>query len=168
LIISLIVALDEKGGIGKDNRLPWHIDSDLKRFKSITMGHHLIMGRKTYETIEKPLPGRTMIIVTHNPNYHPNGCIIVKSIDEALSVAEKNHESEVFIIGGGDIFRQSIDMADKIYLTNIHTVVNADTFFPEIEASSWNTVWCEVNIHSVKDEYITDSKILLRNKKDYC
>ncbi len=166
MIISLIVALDEKGGIGKDNGLPWRLNSDLKRFKSITMGHHLIMGRKTYETIGKPLPGRTMIIVTHNPNYHPNGCIIVKSIEEALSVAEKNNEIEVFIIGGGDIFRQFIDMADKIYLTNIHTVVNADTFFPEIEASSWNTVWCEGTIRSEKDEYDTDFKILLRNNKE--
>jgi len=164
LIISIIAALDEKGGIGKDNGLPWRLKSDLKRFKSITMGHHLIMGRKTYETIGKPLPGRTMIIVTHNPNYHPNGCIIVKSIEEALSVVEKNNESEVFIIGGGDIFRQSIDMADKIYLTNIHTVVNADTYFPEIEASSWNMVWCEENKRSEKNEYDSDFKILLRIK----
>ena len=164
MIISIIAALDEKGGIGKDNGLPWRLKSDLKRFKSITMGHHLIMGRKTYETIGKPLPGRTMIIVTHNPNYHPNGCIIVKSIEEALSVVEKNNESEVFIIGGGDIFRQSIDMADKIYLTNIHTVVNADTYFPEIEASSWNMVWCEENKRSEKDEYDSDFKILLRIK----
>lgn len=164
MIISIIAALDEKGGIGKDNGLPWRLKSDLKRFKSITMGHHLIMGRKTYETIGKPLPGRTMIIVTHNPNYHPNGCIIVKSIEEALSVVEKNNESEVFIIGGGDIFRQSIDMADKIYLTNIHTVVNADTYFPEIEASSWNMVWCEENKRSEKNEYDSDFKILLRIK----
>jgi dihydrofolate reductase len=158
--------MDEKGGIGKDNRLPWHLNSDLKRFKSITKGHHLIMGRKTYETIGKPLPGRAMIIVTHNPNYHPNGCISVKSIEEALSVAKKNHEIEVFIIGGGEIFRQSINMADKIYLTDIHTVVNADTFFPEIEASSWKMVWCEENIHSEQDEYDSDFKILLRNNKE--
>lgn len=164
MIISIIAALDEKGGIGKENGLPWRLKSDLKRFKSITMGHHLIMGRKTYETIGKLLPGRTMIIVTHNPNYDPNGCIIVKSIEEALSVAEKNNESEVFIIGGGDIFRQSIDMADKIYLTNIHTVVNADTFFPEIEASSWKMVWCEENKRSENDEYDSDFKILLRIK----
>ena len=166
MIISLIVALDEKGGIGKDNRLPWHINSDLKRFKSITMGHHLIMGRKTYETIDKPLPGRTTIIVTRNPNYHPDGCISVKSIEEALSVAKRNHESEVFIIGGGEIFRQSIDMADKIYLTNIHTVVNADTYFPEIEARSWKMVWCEENKRNKIDEYDSDFKILLRNNKE--
>jgi dihydrofolate reductase len=135
--------MDEKGGIGKDNRLPWHLHSDLKRFKSITMGHHLIMGRKTYETIGRPLQGRTMVIVTHHPNYNASGCIIVNSIREALNVAEKNHETEVFIIGGGEIFSQSLDQADKIYLTNVHTDVNADIFFPKIDARSWKIVVSE-------------------------
>jgi dihydrofolate reductase len=163
LIISLIVAVDEKGGIGKDNKLPWHLRSDLKRFKSLTMGHHLVMGRKTYETIGKPLPGRTMVVVTNNTAYHPNGCIIVNTIEEAIRVVERNHETEVFIIGGGEVFKQSIDFANKIYLTNVHADVDADIFFPKIDSSVWKLVWSKVTTSDEKDEYESDFKILIRN-----
>ena len=164
MIISLIVAMDEKGGIGKDNQLPWHLRSDLKRFKSLTMGHYLVMGRKTYETIGKPLPGRKMIVVTNNTAYHPNGCFIAKSIKEAIQFAESNDEPEVFIIGGGEIFKQSIDIANKMYITNIHAQVDADVFFPAIDFSSWKLIWSEVIIREEKDSFESDFKIYICNK----
>ena len=164
MIISLIVAMDEKGGIGKDNQLPWHIRSDLQRFKSLTMGHHLVMGRKTYETIRKPLPGRKMIVVTNNTSYHPNGCFIANSIKEAIQFADRNDETEVFIIGGGDIFKQSIDIANKMYITNVHAQVDADVFFPAIDFTSWELIWSEVIIRDKKDSFESDFKIFVRNK----
>jgi dihydrofolate reductase len=135
--ISLLVAMDENRGIGIDNGLPWHISTDLKRFKSLTMGHHLIMGRKTYESIGKPLAGRRMIVVTRNLGYQADGCLIAHSVEEALKMAEAFGESEVFVIGGGEIFSQSIDIADRVYLTLVHAHLVADTFFPEIDASQW-------------------------------
>jgi dihydrofolate reductase len=115
LIISIIVAVDEKNGIGKSGGLPWRLPSDLKRFKKITMGHHLLMGRKTYETIGRPLPGRVMIIVTRKKDYHPEGCIIANSTDVGIDYANRNNESELFIIGGGEIFTETIQLAGKIY-----------------------------------------------------
>jgi len=109
VIISLIVAMDEERGIGVEGRLPWHLPADLKRFKSLTMGHHLIMGRKTYESIGSPLPGRTMIIVTRNPSYQPDGCMVARSLDTAIEFARMDLENEVFIIGGADLFEQAIN-----------------------------------------------------------
>ena len=108
MIISLIAAIDINGGIGKDDRLPWHLKADLKRFKRLTMGHYLVMGRKTFESIGKPLPGRKMIIVTRNKSYHPDNCLVVNSIEQAIELAKRNHETEVFIIGGGESI-QTID-----------------------------------------------------------
>jgi dihydrofolate reductase len=121
------------------------------------------MGRKTFETIGKPLPGRTMIVVTHKTTYHAKGCIVVNSIAEAIRVAERNHEIEVFFIGGGEIFKQSIGVANKIYLTIIHVDADADVFFPVIEDSLWKLVWNEVPVRDEKDEYESNFKILIRN-----
>jgi dihydrofolate reductase len=135
--ISLLVAMDENRGIGIENRLPWRLSTDLKRFKSLTMGHCLVMGRKTYESIGRSLPGRTMILISRNPAYLANGCLIAHSVDEALNMAKTSGESEVFIIGGGEVFSQTIDIADRIYLTYVHSQVVADTYFPEISASQW-------------------------------
>ena len=160
----MIVAMDNKGGIGKNNRLPWHLRTDLIRFKKISMNHHLVMGRKTYETIGKPLPGRTMIIITRNKDYHAKGCVIVNSLEEAIRFAEKNNDSEVFIIGGGEIYQQSISIADKIYLTYVHADVDADVFFPQIDESQWTLIWHEVSIKSENDEYASDFKIFVRNQ----
>lgn len=162
MIISLIVATDEAGGIGKNNQLPWHLHSDLKRFKGITMGHHLVMGRKTYETIGKTLPGRVMIIITHNKKYHAHGCIIVHSLEDAIKYAEDLRETELFVIGGGEIFEQSITYADKIYLTLVHTRVDADVFFPKVETSIWELLINESVKKSEKDEYKSDFKIYRR------
>ncbi len=155
--------MDEKGGIGQGNHLPWHLSSDLKRFKSLTMGHHLIMGRKTFESIGKILPGRTMVIVTHDIEYHPKGCIVVNSIEEAIRIAMEAHEIEVFIIGGGEVFKQTINIANKIYLTNVHVDAKADVFFPMIDSSLWKLVWNEASSRDEKDEYESDFKVLIRN-----
>jgi dihydrofolate reductase len=155
--------MDEIGGIGKDNHLPWYLSSDLQRFKSLTMGHYLVMGRKTYESIGKPLPGRTMVVVSYNAGYHPIGCIVVNSVEEAIRVAMEAHEIEVFIIGGGEVFRQTINIANKIYLTNVHVDAKADVFFPNIDSSLWKLEWNQVSSWDEKDEYESDFKILIRN-----
>ena len=127
------------------------------------MGHHLVMGRKTYETIGKPLSGRTMIIVTKNSTYLQKGCIVVNSIEDAISEAGRNNEKEVFIIGGGEIFKQSIEIANKIYLTNVHRDTDADVFFPKIDKSFWKIIWSEEIARDEIDEYESDYKILVRN-----
>jgi len=162
VIVSLIVAMDERGGIGKNNRLPWHLPSDLKRFKNLTMGHHLVMGRKTYETIGKPLPGRVMIVVTHQKDYFLEGCMVARSLRDAIKLAKDDHESEVFIIGGGEIFQQAIDLADKLYLTTVHVNVDADVSFPKIDLIQWEQIKIDNIAQNNKDEYESDYKILVK------
>ncbi len=125
--ISLIVAVSRNGVIGKDNKLPWHLPEDLKRFKALTMGHPIIMGRKTFESIGKPLPGRTNIVITHQKNFAYYGATTTPSLDEALRMTEK--EGEVFVIGGAQVFKHALPAADKLYLTLIDRDVEGDTFF---------------------------------------
>jgi dihydrofolate reductase len=162
LNVSLIVAMDEKSGIGKDNQLPWHLPSDLKRFKILTMGHHLIMGRKTNETIGKPLPGRMMIVVTRQKEYFSEGCMVVNSLKEAIKLADDHHETEAFIIGGGEIFNQAIGLADKIYITTVHTDLETDVSFPKIDPNQWELIAIEDIPQNDKDEYKSDFRILIR------
>lgn len=163
MIVSLIVAMDEKSGIGMDNQIPWYLPSDLKRFKTLTMGHHLVVGRKTFESIGKPLPGRQLIVVTHRKDYHPAGCLVVNSLRAAIKLAQNNHENELFIIGGGDIFKQAIGLADKIYLTAVHADVDKDTFFPKIDSTSWKLEMVEKIDQNEKDEYKSDFMVFIRN-----
>jgi dihydrofolate reductase len=137
LIISIIVAMDRKRGIGVDNKLPWRLPADLKRFRELTMGHHIIVGRKTYESIGKPLPGRRMIIVTHNRSYRTEGCDVAYSIEEAIRIARERGESEVFICGGSEIYECSLPLAERIYLTIVDADVAADTFFPVWDEREW-------------------------------
>ena len=162
MIISLIVAMDEKGGIGWKNTIPWHLTSDLKRFKNLTMGHHLIMGRKTFEAIGKPLPGRVNLVITRNPQYQPEGCQIVENYLDALRLAEKNGETEVFVIGGAEIYRQALPSADLIYLTKIHGIVTADTYFPALDELVWETTHIEVLPREGKDQFDSTYMILTR------
>jgi dihydrofolate reductase len=136
VIISLLVAMDEKRGIGKGGRLPWRLSSDLKRFRELTMGHHLVVGRKTYESIGKPLSGRQTIVLTRTPGFRPEGCLTAGSVQEAIGIAPANGETEAFVIGGSDIYAQALDVADRIYLTQVHAEVDADTFFPGLD-NSW-------------------------------
>lgn len=137
MIISLIVAMDRDRGIGYQGRLPWHLSSDLKRFKKLTMGHHLLMGRKTYESIGRTLPGRVMLVVSRNPFLQADGCVLVHSLEEGMRFALDGGEEELFIIGGGEIFSQSLPVADRIYLTIVHTTTKADVFFPGINPNEW-------------------------------
>lgn len=137
MIISLIVAMDEMRGIGKAGKLPWRLSSDLKRFKELTMGHHLIVGRKTFESIGKPLPGRQMIVVTRNAGFKSEGCLVAGSVQDAFSLAQGRGETEVFVIGGAEIYAQALGVADRVYLTLVHAEVNADTFFPVLHDEGW-------------------------------
>lgn len=128
MIISIIVAMDDKGGIGKDGKLPWHIPEDLKRFKELTMGHPIIMGRKTHESIGRVLPGRSNIIITRDPDYRVEGATVCHSPEAALQLCDEN--DEVFIIGGAEVYEQFLHITDKIYVTQIHKRYPADTYFP--------------------------------------
>lgn len=133
--ISLLVAASENNAIGKDNKLIWHISHDLKRFKMLTMGHHILMGRKTHESIGKALPGRIKVIITRNKNYKAEGCLVVHSIEEAF--LKSSEDNEVFVIGGEEIFRETLSVADRIYLTEIHKHFEGDAFMPEINRHEW-------------------------------
>jgi dihydrofolate reductase len=137
MIISIIVAVAENQVIGFDNHLLWHISEDLKRFKNLTTGHHVIMGRKTYESVGKPLPGRVNIVISRQENFKVEGCLVANSLENALELAKQ--DSEVFIIGGGEIYNQALPITDKIYLTRVHAGFPGDTFFPELNLSEWNT-----------------------------
>ncbi|MEK6287659.1 MAG: dihydrofolate reductase [Acidobacteriota bacterium] len=137
MIISLIVAMDEKRGIGKAGKLPWHLSADLKKFRALTMGHHMIVGRKTFESIGKPLPGRQTIVVTSNASFKPEGCLVAGSVQDAIAMARERKETEVFVIGGAQIYAQTLDAADRVYLTQVHAEVDADTFFPELDNEGW-------------------------------
>jgi|SRR3989344_1040152 len=130
--ISIIVAISKDRGIGFENKLLWKIPDDLKRFHNITTGHPIIMGRKTFESIGRVLPGRTNIVVTQNLNFKVQGCLIANSLEQAIDSAKKSlGADEIFIIGGGQIFEQAIGIADKLYLTIIDAVEKADTYFPD-------------------------------------
>ncbi len=129
--VSLIVALSENLVIGKDNKLPWHISEDLKRFKEVTKGHPVIMGRKTFESIGRPLPGRLNIVITRNSGWKQEGVEVVSSLDEAIKLAKQKDTEEIFVIGGGQIFEEAIKLADKLYLTIVHENIEGDTYFPD-------------------------------------
>ncbi|HYG17410.1 MAG TPA: dihydrofolate reductase [Ohtaekwangia sp.] len=141
--ISLIAALSQNRVIGKNNDLPWHLPDDMKYFMETTKGHHCIMGRKNYESIPKkfrPLPNRTNIVVTHQHDYKAPGCLIVHDIAEGLAIGNNNNEPEMFIIGGAQIFEQSLRQADRLYLTEIRALIEGDTFFPEFDKLTWKEV----------------------------
>lgn len=131
--VSIIVAVaGSKRVIGKAGGMPWHIPEELKRFKEITLGHPIIMGRRTYESIGKVLPGRTNIVITRDQSYLEEGIIVVHSLEEALRFAQnQSGNDEVFVIGGGEIYRQALPLADKLYLTVIDREIEGDTFFPD-------------------------------------
>lgn len=135
--------MDEMGCIGRNNQLPWRLSADLRRFKALTMGHHLIMGRKTYESIGRALPGRQSIIVTHQPGYFAPGCLISNSLEDALRIAENAGENEVFIIGGAQIFRQALPFVERIYMTLIHAQFACEVYFPVYDPGQWNIVSTE-------------------------
>lgn len=150
MIVSAILARSKNFVIGKDNGIPWYLPADLKYFKKITLNHHVIMGRKTYASIGKPLPKRTNIIITRNPYYVVSNCVVMHSISEALEFAQENGETEVFIIGGQEIYQQSMDFLDRIYLTEVDLEVEGDAYFPELDPKDWNL--------SSENEHLPDEK----------
>jgi len=137
MIVSLIVAMDEARGIGREGRLPWHLGADLKRFKQLTMGHHLVMGRKTYQSIGRSLPGRTIIVITRQMSHNLGVCLVAHTLEQALDLARETGESEVFIAGGGEIFAKALPFVDRIYLTQVHTRAVCDVFFPDFMREGW-------------------------------
>lgn len=137
-MITIIAAAAENNALGKDNDLVWHLPDDFKRFKRLTSGHHIIMGRKTFESFPKLLPDRTHVIITRKDDYNPEGTIVVNSLEEAVKVSKLDEQP--FIIGGGEIYEMGMDTADRIELTRVHGEFDADTFFPEIDESEWKLV----------------------------
>jgi len=137
LIISLIAAMDEQNGIGRDGGLPWHLSDDLKNFRRLTMGHHLIMGRKTFESIGVHLSGRQSIVLSRDADYVAEKAILAHSIEDALKLAREAGEEEVFVIGGAQIFALALPMAERFYLTRVHAEVDVDTQFPEFDENDW-------------------------------
>jgi len=137
--IVLLAAMSENRVIGRENRIPWHLPADLKRFKATTTGHHLIMGRRTFESIPgKPLPGRTSIVLTRRPEYRPQGVLVAHTLDEALGLCAG--DEEVFVIGGEEIYRLALPRADEIQLTVVHATIEGDARFPKIEERQWSLV----------------------------
>jgi dihydrofolate reductase len=151
--VSLIVAVAENGVIGKNNELPWRLSADLKHFKQITTGHHIIMGRKTFESIGKPLPNRISIIITRQADYTQAGCLVANSIEQAVELAKQNEETEAFIIGGGQIYDSSLELADEIYFTRVHAEIDGDAFFPKLDSEKWIEISREKHDADEKNQF---------------
>jgi len=153
--ITIIAAIANNNALGKDNDLIWHLPADLKRFKKVTSGHHILMGRNTFESIGKPLPNRTTVIITRNSEYKATGCIVVDSIEKAIEVAKE--DEQIFIIGGAQIYKQTIasNLVDQLDITKVHHAFDADVYFPEIDT----TIWKEIS----SEDFDADEK----NKYDY-
>lgn len=159
MIISLIAALTENRVIGKNNDLPWHLPDDMKYFMQTTSGHHVVMGRKNYESIPpkfRPLPNRVNILVSRQEDYQAPGCTVVNSIPQAIDIAIDNHEAEIFIIGGAEIYNQSLAFANRLYLTEIQTSLEGDAFFPMFNQSEWSEVSRKHHAADEKHRYAFD------------
>ena len=154
-MITIIAAIAKNNALGKDNDLIWYLPADLKRFKKITTGHHILMGRNTFESIGKPLPNRTTIIITRNKNYFKDGCLVAHSIEEAIKLVE--NDDAIFIIGGAQIYKEAIekDLVDQLDITQVHQEFEADVFFPKIDSKIWK--------ETSREDFKADEK----NKFDY-
>lgn len=149
--LSIICAMDNNRLIGCDNALPWHMPADFAWFRKNTLGKTVVMGRKTFESIGKPLPDRRNIIITRDPNFQVNGCETCASINNALDLTE--NESEIMLIGGASLYQQTISQADKLYITEIHESFDGDAWFPEIDSSLWKESWRESHASDEKNPY---------------
>lgn len=157
--ISCIVAIANNSVIGKDNDIPWYLPADLQYFKKVTLGHHIIMGRKCYSSIGRPLPKRTNVIITRDPYFISSNCIITHSIDEALEKAFDNGEKEAFIIGGGTIYEQTQDIWDRLYLTEVDVKVEGDIYFPHVDMKKWKLISEDPHQPDEKNEYAYNFKL---------
>lgn len=150
-MIIMIAAVAENNALGKDNELVWHLPNDFKRFKTLTTNHHIIMGRKTFESFPKPLPNRVHVVITRQKDYHPDGCIVVDSIEKAIAVCPENEDS--YVIGGGEIYNLALPYTDIIEITKVHHTFDADVFFPKINTNEWQLVESEENFKDEKHLY---------------
>lgn len=141
--VSLIVAMAKNRVIGVNNTLPWHLPADLKHFKALTMGHHIVMGRKTYDSIGKPLPGRTSVVVSRNRKLKIDGCIVVHTLEQALAVCAAH--DEIFVVGGAELYALALPIADKLYITEIQKDVQGDACFPVISHDEWREISREMH-----------------------
>jgi dihydrofolate reductase len=158
--ITIVVAIAANNAIGKNNQLLWHLPADLKHFKTITSGHTVIMGRKTFDSVGKPLPNRRNIVVTRQTDLELDGVEVVNSLDKAMELCQ--NEAQVFIIGGAEIYRQALPLTTKIELTRVHQEFDADTFFPEIDLTTWEEVWKEDHLPDEKNKYAYTYSTLVR------
>ncbi|MGN6402597.1 MAG: dihydrofolate reductase [Flavisolibacter sp.] len=165
MILSLLVAASENNVIGKDNQLPWHLPNDLKYFKNQTWGMPILMGRKTFESIGKPLQGRKSIVITRNKNWQHESVDAVHSIDEAIEKAKAYGAMEIFVIGGAEIFNSAFLKADRIYLTRVHHNFDGDAFFPEVKADDWNLIQSRFCAADEKNAYAHTFEIWERRTK---
>ena len=162
MILSHIVALAEDNGIGKDNDLLWRLPKDLKLFKERTLNHHILMGRKNFDSIGRPLPKRTSLIVSRNPDYQVEGCHTFTSIQGAIDFAKESGEEELFIIGGGQIYTETLDIVDRLYISRVKTTQPADVFYPEINPENWKKVHSESYTKDEKNPFDFEFEILER------
>ncbi len=152
-MLKILVAFDENRVIGKNNTLIWHLPADLKRFKALTTGHVIIMGRKTFESIGKPLPNRTTIVISRQANLQIEGAIITHSVEEAILKAKSLTREDIFIVGGAEIYALSLPLADQILVTQLHDIFEGDAFFPEIPLDSWEVIERERGVTDEKNAY---------------
>lgn len=150
-MLTLIAAAGENNALGKDNDLVWHLPDDFRRFKKLTSGHNIIMGRKTFDSFPQPLPNRTHVVVTRKENWKKAGIVVVHSLERAIELTAD--DPQPFIIGGGEIYKQSMDVADRIELTRVHGTFEADTFFPEINEKEWELTAEEFHDKDEKHKY---------------
>jgi len=151
-LFSIIVAMDENNAIGKDNQLPWHLSNDLKRFKQITLGHTVIMGNKTFQSLPKgPLPDRVNIVLTSQQGIHIDHCLVLHSLEEVFFHCDEHREN--FIIGGASIYKQFLPFVQKLYMTRVHATFQADTFFPDLDPNAWDILQSEDHNPDDKNPY---------------
>ncbi len=164
MIISAIVATAKNNVIGKNNDIPWYLPADLKYFKRTTLDHHIIMGRKSFQSIGRPLPKRTNVVISRNPFFIASNCIMATSIEEALTIAQDNGETEAFIIGGGQIYELSQAYWDRVYLTSVDLEVEGDVYFPSLDLTQWELVSSEAQLPDEKNEHAYTFNIFERKK----
>ncbi len=162
MIVSAIVATAKNNVIGKDNQIPWYLPADLAYFKRTTLDHHVLMGRNSFRSIGRPLPKRTNIVITRDPFFRADGVQVAHSIEEALGMAFDNGETEAFIIGGGQIYRESMDLWDRVYLTEVDMAVDGDVVFPALDPAEWRETWRESHAPDAKNEWAYTYRILER------
>jgi dihydrofolate reductase len=152
--LSILAALSNNNVIGRNNDVPWKLSTDLRRLKSLTMGHHIVMGRKTFDSIGRPLPGRTNVVITRNESFQAEGVVVVSSLEEATKRAEAAGDPEPFILGGAEIYRLSLHLAHRMYLTRVHADVEGDTYFPDFDdVNEWRLVDSEHFEADEKNQY---------------